>query len=549
VNRGIDQLSERKARGAFFTPDAIAQFIAHWAVSSATCKVLEPSCGEAAFLLAAAQELSMKGSKLGDPEQLNGIDVHSASAEAARELLSSVGAKATIKAGDFFLEEPDQSFDAVIGNPPFIRYQEFTGEVRARSLEAALAQGVRLSGLASSWAAFTVHASCFVRPGGRLGLVLPAELLTVGYAAEVRRFLLKRFGNVRLVVFEQRVFPEVLEDTILLLAEGTGPASHFEVYQAKNADDLNAPSIKAWTDHRPDASERWSPALLDAGAYHAFEEVVGGANIARLASWGSAYLGAVTGDNSFFCLTAKQVAELELSETEVRPISPPGSRHLRGVMFSNAAWESLVEEGRRAYLFYPASEPSDAAWKYIHEGEAREVNKAYKCKVRSPWWRVPLIKRPNFIVTYMNSEHMRFVRNEANVDVLNSVYGFETKTGIHARARDLLPLALLNSVTRLSAELCGRVHGGGMLKHEPRGLDELWVPSEACVLNAQDALSALRPQIGRLLRKNDIDAVTHLVDETLLIGEAAFSREALSIIGGARAKLVRRRMTLGGSQS
>jgi hypothetical protein len=499
--------------------------------------------------LAAAEELSLKGSKLNNPDQLVGIDVHDASARQASEVLSQVGASASVKAGDFFLEEPDPSFDAVIGNPPFIRYQEFTGEVRARSLEAALAQGVRLSGLASSWAAFTVHASCFVRPGGRLGLVLPAELLTVGYAAEVRRFLLKRFGNVRLVVFEQRVFPEVLEDTILLLAEGMGPASHFEVYQAKNADDLNTPSIKAWTDHRPDASERWSPALLDAGAYQAFEDVVGGANIARLGSWGCSYLGAVTGDNSFFCLTAKQVVELELSHTDVRPISPPGARHLRGVMFSSTAWKSLVEEGKRGYLFCPSGEPSEAARDYIREGQARGVHTAYKCKVRNPWWRVPLTRRPNFIVTYMNSEHMRFVRNEANVDVLNSVYGFQLKPGLDADAGDLLPLALMNSVTRLSAELCGRVHGGGMLKHEPRGLDELWVPSEACVLNSQEALSGLSPQIGRLLRKNDIDAVTQLVDETLLVNAGGFSLEVLSIIRAARAKLVRRRMTLGGSQA
>ena len=547
VERGTQDPVERKARGAFFTPAAIARFVARWAVSSASCHVLEPSCGEAAFLLAAAEELSLKGSKLNDPSQLSGVDVHAASAAVARNILARAGAEATIKTGDFFLEQPDPRFDAVLGNPPFIRYQEFTGEVRARSLEAALAQGVRLSGLASSWAAFTIHASCFVKPGGRLGLVLPAELLTVGYAAEVRRFLLKRFGNVRLVVFEQRVFPEVLEDTILLLAEGLGPATHFEVYQAKNAEDLSAPTIKAWTDHQPDSSERWSPALLDAGAYRAFEDVVGGSNIARLSSWGSAFLGAVTGDNSFFCLSAKEVTELRLSNDDVRRISPPGARHLRGVTFTSAAWETLVEDGKRAYLFYPAGEPSAAAWDYIASGKERGVDKAYKCRVRTPWWRVPLVKRPNFIITYMNSESIRFIRNEAGVDALNSVYGFDLVPGVNEAAGELLPIALLNSVTMLSAELCGRVHGGGMLKHEPRSLDQLWVPSESCVLNAQEKLIALRAQIGRLLRKSDVEAVVKLVDEAVLRETAGFSAESIAIIKEARTRLMKRRMLLGGS--
>ena len=47
----VDAPALRKARGAYFTPPEITQFIAGWAVRSATDIVLEPSCGEAGFLL------------------------------------------------------------------------------------------------------------------------------------------------------------------------------------------------------------------------------------------------------------------------------------------------------------------------------------------------------------------------------------------------------------------------------------------------------------------------------------------------------------------
>jgi adenine-specific DNA-methyltransferase len=40
--------------------------------------------------------------------------------------------------------------------------------------------------------------------------VLPAELLSVNYAAPVRRYLTERFAHVRLVLFDERVFPGVL---------------------------------------------------------------------------------------------------------------------------------------------------------------------------------------------------------------------------------------------------------------------------------------------------------------------------------------------------
>ncbi|MDQ0027880.1 hypothetical protein J2X90_005716 [Variovorax paradoxus] len=61
-----------------------------------------------------------------------------------------------------------------------------------------------------------------------MGLVLPAELLSVNYAAPVRRFLFGRFRDVELVLFDEQVLPaaEVEADVGLLLADGylEGPA-------------------------------------------------------------------------------------------------------------------------------------------------------------------------------------------------------------------------------------------------------------------------------------------------------------------------------------
>ncbi|MDP9479947.1 MAG: SAM-dependent methyltransferase [Actinomycetota bacterium] len=51
----------RKARGAFFTPPELCNFVADWAVRSSSDTVLEPSCGEAAFLLAAGERLRTLG--------------------------------------------------------------------------------------------------------------------------------------------------------------------------------------------------------------------------------------------------------------------------------------------------------------------------------------------------------------------------------------------------------------------------------------------------------------------------------------------------------
>ncbi len=189
-------------------------------------------------------------------------------------MLRRAGVNARVDAGDFFCVEPSGSYDVVIGNPPYVRYQDFTGEARTRSRAAALRAGVPLTNLASSWAAFTVHSALFLKPGGRMGLVLPAELLSVNYAAEVRAFLLREFARVDLVVFTERVFPGVLEEVVLLLAEGYrhGPADHAGIIEARNAADLAAAlTCREWTPVT--ARDKWTPSLLPAGALDTYLEL------------------------------------------------------------------------------------------------------------------------------------------------------------------------------------------------------------------------------------------------------------------------------------
>lgn len=65
----------QKARGAFFTPSQISKFLTDWAIRSASDTVLEPSCGDAAFLIPAAGRLVGLGTE-NLAAQLHGIEIH-----------------------------------------------------------------------------------------------------------------------------------------------------------------------------------------------------------------------------------------------------------------------------------------------------------------------------------------------------------------------------------------------------------------------------------------------------------------------------------------
>lgn len=476
----------RKARGAFFTPDTVASFIVDWAVRDAEDTVLEPSCGEAAFLTHAVTALKAAGAP-GRP-RVDGVEIHSASAAEARRLVVAAGGEPNIAINDFFLTEPTGSYSAVIGNPPFIRYQDFSGEARLRSREAALHAGVSLTKLASSWAAFTIHAALMLRKGGRLGLVVPGELLSVNYAAEVRRFLLDRFKKIDLVLFTERVFPDAQEDVVLLLADGfdAGRASHMSIYQAQNAAGLSE-MLAATTWTPTDPSDKWTPSLLNSQALATYSSLAT-SDFTTLHTWGETTLGMVTGNNRYFTMSPQEVAELKIPKSELIKLSPPGSSHLRGLMLSADAWRDLGKKGSATYLFRPGAEPSEAARDYIRAGETAKVHQAYKCRVRKTWWQVPLIKPADLFLTYMNADTPRITTNNANVRHLNSVHGIYLNDTYRDVGRELLPLAALTSMTLVGAETVGRAYGGGMLKLEPREADRLPVPSPEVVDSARDGL-------------------------------------------------------------
>ncbi|WP_313885867.1 N-6 DNA methylase [Fodinicola feengrottensis] len=84
----IDPSAARKARGAFFTPPELCRYVVDWALRGPSDVLLEPSCGEAAFLVAAARRLAELGGRA-DERQLHGVEMHAASASGARTRLAS----------------------------------------------------------------------------------------------------------------------------------------------------------------------------------------------------------------------------------------------------------------------------------------------------------------------------------------------------------------------------------------------------------------------------------------------------------------------------
>ena len=215
-----------KLRGGYYTPSALADWLCNWAIRKGCDTVFEPSCGDGVFLLAAGNrriELGIGRSRVG--QGLQGVELLENEAVCAREsFLKRFNTKSTpnVEAGDLFqwlLGNPDKMFDVVVGNPPFIRYQNFPEPSRLLAMTMMNENGLKPNKLTNSWVPFVVAATTRIRTGGRIAMVVPAELLQVTYAGQLRMFLVDQFRRIEIVTCNEMFFDGAEQEVVLLLAD------------------------------------------------------------------------------------------------------------------------------------------------------------------------------------------------------------------------------------------------------------------------------------------------------------------------------------------
>src|SRR5947199_10397888 len=109
----------QKHTGAYYTPDRVVATLLHWAIREDSDRLLDPACGDGRFVAGHPNSVGIER------------DVTAAKVAIARAPC------ALIHKADFFgwAAETTERFDCTAGNPPFIRYQHFSGVTRARALQ------------------------------------------------------------------------------------------------------------------------------------------------------------------------------------------------------------------------------------------------------------------------------------------------------------------------------------------------------------------------------------------------------------------------------
>lgn len=537
-----DEEPAHKLRGGYYTDPDITSFLTQWVLENKPRTILEPSCGDGRFLEAVQQ--STDGGRI---ERIQAFEIVAEEAAKARKVGRKLRpTKVVVTTGDYLEFAIDQMhsppmFDAVVGNPPFIRYQYLAkpSQDLAQRLFAEL--GLRFTKHTNAWVPFVLAALSQLRPGGRLAMVVPAELLHVLHAQSLREYLLQQCSRVLLVDPVDLWFEKTLQGVMLLLAEKkpqtdteSGRIAVVPVRDRSSLVTTTAGTLfqESTFTSGESCNGKWTLALLPSDEQRLFRQVIQNEGIFRFSEIASVDVGIVTGANKFFLVSDDIVERYEL-----HPWAHPmfgRSEHVNGVVYDMASHQENRRRGLPANFVWFGDEPMESlpakVRKYIRIGESQRLHERYKCRIRSPWYAVPSVYATQVGMLKRSHHFPRLILNRAKALTTDTAYRIRPK-GV--AARDLV-VAFVNSLTALSAELEGRHYGGGVLELVPSEIEKLVIPTGTPTPRCLD-------ELNRLVRTGaSADQIMEEQDEQIL-RPLGISKQACSSLRQAWLRLRNRR--------
>lgn len=539
-----ENISAQKLRGGYYTPQAIADFLCQWSIDKKTERILEPSCGDGNFIESAMlrfKELGIEGEDL--KGRIKGIELLEEESLKAKARAASLGLNSnTIVNNDFFnyiSSNGAEKYDAVIGNPPFIRYQNFPEEHRKLAIGMMQNLGLNPNKLTNIWVPFLVVSASLLKDNGKMAMVIPAELFQVKYAAETRVFLSKFFKRITIITFKKLVFANIQQEVVLLLCEkkvqnGKGvrviECENLEELKSINFKKINGSNVKP-IDH---TTEKWTKYFLDEDEINLLRRLKKDKRVITYGNIMEVDVGLVTGRNEFFMMKEEQVKEWKLKKYTI-PVASK-SNQLKGTTFSEKDFSDNSKAQDAIHLFIPPNEDFEklpkVCQKYIEYGEQHGFNTGYKTRIRKRWYITPSLWVPDAFALRQVGDYPKLILNETGASSTDTIHRVRFKEGIN---RNMAAISFLNSLSFAFSEITGRSYGGGVMTFEPTEIEEIQIPVLA-------DLDIDFDQVDALIRQRKIEEVLDLVDEALLIKHHGFAKDEVNALRGIWKKLSQRRI-------
>lgn len=510
--------SAEKLRGGYYTPADLATFLARWVSKISPNRTLEPSCGDGIFFEA------INNSKFSG--EIVGFELDEAEAHKSQERAQTLGlSRVNIHASDFLgwaleaMDDKTERFDAVIGNPPFVRYQYLPALFQDRAQAIFDRLGCKFTKHTNAWVSFVLASFELLRPGGRLAMVVPSEIIHVMHAQSLRSYLGANARRLIVVDPEELWFDGTLQGAVLLLVEkkkATDYAEGLGIYPVRGRDFLqfdpedvfNTPQLI----NGKTVERKWTRALLAPTTRELLDELTATNLARRFDEVADVDVGIVTGANKFFLVEDETVRRFGLQKWAYPMFGR--SEHCPGIIYDDEQHQANASSGKPTNFIWfkdTSVERTKLGKQYIEQGLKESLHTRYKCRIRSPWYAVPSVYSTEIGMLKRSHDTPRLILNKVGAYTTDTAYRIRAKEG----TAEQLVYSFLNGLTALSAELEGRHYGGGVLELVPSEIEKLLLPPPSKITPEID-------ELDKAVRTMSMDDVLALQTKRVL-GEVGLS--------------------------
>lgn len=478
----VAEQTKRQAYGVYYTPLRVASLLANWAITNRNDVVLEPCFGGCDFLEAIRDRLEVVGQQDFD-SHIFGCDIDPSAFSHLSSRMRASTLTGNFLRSDFLSVSPSHfgqgGFDAVIGNPPYIKNDRISSFQRESIKQLTKETTRSIKGRANLWAYFVVHAMTFLRVGGRMAFVLPGNFLTADYSAHLRNELSSRFAKVTAISVAERLFLSqgTEERTVVLLCEKykQGNARLINVMYCTNVDELGNLLATDIHDANNISENTDDYSRLTNEQRDVFSAVAKKINAGNIGKLGTVYIGIVLGDKKFFVRSICEWKARNISGTYIHPIVSKFS-YLNGICMRPDDINAWKETDKACYFLNTRGKRlGHVILDYLASNIKQEEGNNSTFKRREIWHQPDDGRIADAFIGCISHMGPRLVLNAERIQAANSIYRFDFASHVSDKEKKVLAIALLTTFSQLSAELQGRPLGSGGLKLEPKDIMHILV--------------------------------------------------------------------------
>lgn len=513
----FEDTDKKKRLGVYYTPAELASGIVNRILPDlSNASILEPSCGDGVFLKSILNKYPSIG------RRITAVEISDESIAKAKQIDGNINFLNL----DFFefYKKNELKFDIVIGNPPYIRYQYLTKDQRDEMAEILSSHGMKPNKLINAWVAFTVACSALLSEKGTIVFVIPAELLQVDYAKDLRKYLTETFEEISVFAFKKLVFEDIEQETVIFFGRKKANNKGIRVIQCDDVQDFLSINFDEIAFHDLKKSDsKWTEYFTGDSSQSLIEEIKSDNRFKRIEGIATINVGVTTGSNDFFSIDKNVMDQYGLSDYCVPLIGK--SCLVKSLFFTAKDIESNNKRGKKAHLLVLKDDTvikqGSKLDAYLKLGVANNINKGYKCSIRKHWYCVPSVWMPDAFMSRRNGEYTKLLWNSCNATSTDTMHRIKFNEGIDGKN---FLFAFYNSVTIAFTELCGRSYGGGVLEILPGEARNIYIPDIR--FESEQVRDEYLKSLDKMIREGkSIEDILDFTDKIILIDMLHFSRK------------------------